>query len=462
MLLKTLNPSKFLAKGRFKISVYGLGHVGASVAAVWLRTGAHVIGVDKSSDVVKNAKLGKTHIGEPGVAEAFKKALRKGKFEVTTDAVSASKSSDFKIITVPVGLSNITADLSAVKNVAGSIAMGLKKGDVVSFNATVPPGTTEELVLPILERVSGLKCENDFGLVYTPERIYEGRAIKDIEENYPTIVAGAGLQSLKIGAALYSLIARKGVIKMSTIKTAEFEKLCEGVYRDVNIALANELVKIAEQIGIDFWEARNAANSQPFCNLHKPGTGVGGACIPVYPRFLIETADKMKIGSDITKLARQVNSLMPKYCVSEAVELLQRSGKSINGANVAVLGLAFRGGVSDTRLSPTYDVFEEFLKFGCKILLHDPYVSNDVRIPSSVILTEKLEQALKNADLVFIATDHPQYAELSEKRLSKLASKDAVVYDGRGILDPKRFGNRYFANIGRKGTLLKKLLDDAI
>jgi len=456
MLLKTQNPARFLASGRFKISVYGLGHVGASVAAVWLRRGAYVIGVDKSPEVVKNASLGKTHIGEPGVEEAFKKALHKRRFEITTNAVGASKSSDFKIITVPVGLSNTTADLLTVKNVAESIAMGLKKGDVVSFNATVPPGTTEELVLPILERVSGLKCENDFGLVYTPERIYEGRAIKDIEDNYPTIVAGAGPQSLKIGAVLYSIIAKKGVIKMSTIKTAEFEKVCEGVYRDVNIALANELVKIAEQLSVDFWEARSAANSQPFCNLHKPGTGVGGACIPVYPYFLIEAADKMKADSNIAKLARQVNSLMPKYCVSEALVLLQRSGKSIADANVAVLGLAFRGGVSDTRLSPTYPVIEELLRFGCKILLHDPYVSKDDKIPSSVILTTKLEQALKNADLVFIATDHPQYAKLSEKRLSKLVSRDAVVYDGRGILDPKRFGNMRFANIGRKGTLLKK------
>ena len=443
---------QLIPKGKFAISIYGLGHVGASVAAVWLRKGAHVIWVDKSPDVVKNARLGKTSIGEPGVEEAFKKSLRKGRFEVTTDAVNASKLSDFKIMTVPVVLSNMTADLSAVKNVAESIATGLKNGDVVSFNATVPPGTTEQHVLPILERVSGLKCENDFGLVYTPERIYEGRAIKDIEENYPTIIAGAGPKSLKAGAALYSIIAKKGVIKMSTIRTAEFEKVCEGVYRDVNIALANELVKIAEQLGVDFWEARSAANSQPFCGLHRPGTGVGGACIPVYPHFMIEVADKMKIDSGITKLARQVNSLMPKYCVNEALELLHRSGKSIDGANVAVLGLAFRGGVSDSRLSPTYHVLDEFLKFGCKISLHDPYVSSYEKIPSSVILTNKLEQALKNADLVFIATDHPQYAKLSEKRLSKLTSINAVVYDGRGILDPKSFGNMHFANIGRKRT----------
>ncbi len=439
-----------MKNGRFKISIYGLGHVGAAVAAVWLRAGAHVIGVDKSSDVVNDSRLGRSRTGEPGVEETFKKALRKKRFEVTTDAVSASKSSDFKIMTVPVGLLGTTADLSAVNSVTKSIAMGLKKGDMVSFNATVPPGTTEELVIPTLERVSGLRCERDFGLVYTPERIYEGRAIRDMEENYPIIVAGAGPRSLKVGATLYSIMAKKGVIKMNSIKAAEFEKVCEGVYRDVNIALANELVKAAEQLGVDFWEARSAANSQPYCNLHKPGTGVGGACIPVYPHFLVEVADKMKINSDITKLARQVNLLMPVYCVGEALAFLQSSGKSISGANVAVLGLAFRGGVSDTRLSPTYQVLEEFMNHGCKIILHDPYVVNDDKIPSSVTLTRELEVALKNADLVFIATDHPQYAKLNDKILSKVSSKDAVVYDGRGILYPKRFSKIHLVNIGRK------------
>lgn len=444
MLPKTQNPARFLARGRFKVSVFGLGHVGASVTAVWLRAGVHVIGVDKSSNVVESARLGKTHIGEPGVEEAFKKALREGRFEVTTDAVSASKSSEFKIMTVPVYLSNMTTDLSTVKNVAENISMGLKKGDIVSFNATVPPGTTEEFVLPILERGSGLKCEKDFGLVYTPERIYEGRAVKDIEENYPTIVGGAGPQSLKVGATLYSMIAKKGVIKMSTIKSAEFEKVCEGVYRDVNIALSNELVKISEQLGVDFWETRNAANSQPFCSLHKPGTGVGGACIPVYPHFLIETAEKMKIDSSIAKLARHVNSLMPKYCVMKALSMLNKAGKSIANSKVVVLGLAFRGGVSDTRLSPSYDVIHELLNAGCTVIVHDPYVSIDNKLPSNVALTKKLDEALYGSDLVIIATDHPQYKKLNLRKLGNVA-----VYDGRGILDRSKFASMLFSGIGR-------------
>lgn len=442
------NIKRLITSGHFRISVYGLGHVGAAVAAVWLRAGAYVIGVDKSPEVVNNARTGKSHIGEPGVEEAFRKALKKKRFEATTDAVNASKSSRFKIMTVPVYLASNAADLLAVKEVAGSIAAGLKKGDIVSFNATVPPGTTEEIVLPILERASGLKCEEDYALIYTPERIYEGRAIKDIEENYPTVVAGAGPKSVKIGTMLYSIVARKGVIRMGKIRTAEFEKICEGVYRDVNIALANELTKVASSLDVDFWEARAAANSQPFCNIHKPGTGVGGACIPVYPHFLIEAAYKMKAESNITKLARQVNSLMPAYCVKEALELLKRSGKPVNNAQVTILGLAFRGGVSDTRLSPTYDVLAEFLKSGCRVSLHDPYVTKDSNIPHSVILTKNLNDAMKNADLIFVATDHSQYAKLEGKKVARFA-KDAAVYDARAILNPKKFDGMRFASIGK-------------
>lgn len=446
------NKIKRLVKnGKAKIAIYGLGHVGAALAAVWIRAGATVIGVDRSESVVDQANKGLSQTLEPGVKEAFRKGIKRGKFSATLDSISASQNSQIKFVTVPVMLSNGHADFSAINDVTSKIAKGLKKGDIISINSSVPPGTTEEVVLPNLQ-ASELKVEEDFALIYSPERVYEGRAIEDIEENYPAIVSGIGEKSTKIGAALYSLVAKKGVITMSNVKAAEIEKLLEGVYRDVNIALANEIAKLCEKYGLDFWEVRSAANSQPYCNLHKPGAGVGGACIPIYPQFVIELADKLKAGCDITKLAREVNLSMPKHCVNEALELLQGKGKSVNDSNIAVLGLAFRGGVSDTRLSPTYQVLEEFLRFGCRVSLHDPYVHNYEGIPSSVILTNKLEQVLNNADLVFIATDHPQYAKFSKKTLLKLAKKDAVVYDGRGILDPKRFDSMQFTGIGRKGV----------
>jgi nucleotide sugar dehydrogenase len=430
--------------GEFRVGIYGLGHVGSPLASSWLRAGAHVIGVDNSPEVLENARNGRTHIYEPGVNEAFSKGLEEKRFFIYGDPLKASQDSHFKLICVPVLLTDsFSADLSAVKQVATAIGQGLKKGDVVSLNPSVPPGTSEDIVLPILEEESGLKIEQDFYLVYNPERIYEGRAIEDIEERYPAIVAGAGAKSLEIGAKLYSLVAKKGVIKMDNIRTAETEKLLEGVYRDVNIALANEMAKFCEKAGVDFWEAREAANSQPFCHIHKPGVGVGGACIPVYPQFILHAAKKSGVECRIISFGRNVNDAMPAYCVEQAMKLIGRS--DISKSTVALLGLGFRGGVSDTRLSPTYKVIEELKKLKVKeIRVHDPLVTRDPHLPSDVMLTSDLSRAAKNADLVMLISDHTDYRNITNEKLN-----GAPVYDGRGILDRSQFTARRFASLGR-------------
>jgi nucleotide sugar dehydrogenase len=445
---KNNNTDRDLARrvrsGEFRVAIYGLGHVGSPLASSWLRAGAHVIGIDNSSEVLENARKGRTHIYEPGVNEAFSKGRKEKRFFVYDDLLKGSQDSRFKLICVPVLLTDsFSADLSAVKQVATAIGQGLKKGDVVSLNPSVPPGTSEDVILPILEEQSGLKVERDFYMVYNPERIYEGRAIEDIEERYPAIVAGAGAKSLEIGAKLYSLVAKKGVIKMGNIRTAETEKLLEGVYRDVNIALANEMAKFCEKAGVDFWEAREAANSQPFCHIHKPGVGVGGACIPVYPKFILCAAKKSGVECRIISFGRNVNDSMPAYCVDQAMKLIDRS--DISKCTIALLGLGFRGGVSDTRLSPTYKVIEELKKLKVKeIRVHDPLVRRDPNLTSDIMLTSDLSRATKNADLVMLISDHPEYLNITSKDLNS-----APVYDGRGILDRSRFAANRFASIGR-------------
>jgi nucleotide sugar dehydrogenase len=430
--------------GEFKIAVYGLGHVGSPLASAWLRAGAHLLGIDSSSEVLENARKGRTHIDEPGVNEAFSKGLKEKRFHLYDDAVKASQDSHFKLICVPVLLTNsFSADLSAVKQVTTAIGEGLKKGDVVSLNPSVPPGTSEDIVIPLLEEESGLKVEQDFYMVYNPERIYEGRAIEDIEVRYPAIVAGAGVKSLEIGAKLYSLVARKGVLKISNMRTAEAEKLLEGVYRDVNIALANEMAKFCEKVGIDFWVARDAANSQPFCHIHKPGAGVGGACIPVYPQFILHAASVSGVECKIISLGRNVNDSMPAYCVEQAMKLLDVA--DVSKCIIALLGLGFRGGVSDTRLSPTYKVIEELKKLKVKeIRVHDPFITSDPNLPHDIMLTTNLSKATKNADLVILVSDHAEYRNITNEELN-----GAAIYDGRGTLDRSRFAALRFASIGR-------------
>lgn len=421
--------------GDFKIAIYGLGHVGSAMASVWLRAGAHVIGIDKSPAVLEHARKGRTNLPEPGVNEAYREGIDSGRFSIYENLQRASRDSYMKMICVPVLSRNGSADLSALKEVASEVGKGLKKGDLVAVNPSVPPGTTEDVICRILERNSSeLRVEEDFFLLYNPERIYEGRAIEDIEMRYPAVIAGAGPKSTKAGMKLFPLISKKGIIRMTSIRAAETEKLFEGVYRDVNIALSNELSKLCERLGVDYWEIREAANSQPFCNLHKPGVGVGGACIPVYPQFVLDIAKRLKVNCNITELSRLTNNSMPSHCVQEAVKLLNELGKkSILNSIITLLGLSFRGGVSDTRLSPTYDVVHEFINQKVKeIRIHDPLVVEDPRLsnyPINIILTSDMAKALQNTDLVFIVADHSEYSLLDQKIFIGVP-----VYDGRGIL----------------------------
>ncbi|HKH89995.1 MAG TPA: UDP binding domain-containing protein, partial [Nitrososphaera sp.] len=221
------------------------------------------------------------------------------------------------------------------------------------------------------------------------------------------------------------------------------EKLLEGVYRDVNIALANEMAKFCEKVGVDFWVAREAANSQPFCHIHKPGAGVGGACIPVYPQFILHAASASGVECKIISLGRNVNDSMPAYCVEQAMKLIDVA--DVPKCIVALLGLGFRGGVSDTRLSPTYKVIEELKKLKVKeIRVHDPFITSDPNLPHDITLTSNLSKAAKNAHLVILVSDHAEYRNITNEELN-----GAAIYDCRGTLDRSRFAALRFASIGR-------------
>ena len=452
-LKKNAEIIKKIRSGKFKIAIYGLGHVGAPLATVWLRTGAHVIGVDKSKKVLAEARRGRTTIPEPFVNEAFKRGISSGRFKLYDDPIKASEDSYFKMICVPV-LSqdqDLSADLSVVSEVATMIGKGLKKNDVVSLNPSVPPGTTEDVVIPIIEKESRLKITRDFSMIYNPERIYEGRAVEDIEENYPAILSAVGPRSKEIAYTIYSQIFKKGVLLLESIKTAEAEKLFEGVYRDVNIALANEMAKFCEAAGIDFWQARDAANSQPYCHIHKPGIGVGGACIPVYPQFILDVAKKINILCEVTNISRSINDGMPAYCVRQAIRLLKFS--ELPKSTITILGLAFRGDVSDTRLSPTYSIIKELQRFGVKnINIHDPLVSDDPGLSNfqNVNLTSDLKRALRNSNLVILSTDHQVY-----KKLGKRFFGNIPVYDGRGLLENDSRGKHKMLIIGQGNSIIK-------
>ena len=428
-----------LKEGKIVFSVYGLGYVGLTLAAVWLRAGAKVIGVDIDLKKLEKIKKLEYKFPEEEIKEAIKAGFSQKRFMVTNDGIDASKKSDVKIVTVPVYLKNGEPNLKAIEDVTYAIAKGLCKGDLVIIESSVPPGTTFH-IKKLLEETSGLNVEKDFGLGYSPERIYIGRGVKDIEERYPKIISGVGERSIKTIKVLYEHVCKKGTIVASSPIVAEVEKLFEGIYRDVNIALANELARLCCALNIDYREVRKLANSQPYCNLHLPGTGVGGACIPVYPIFVLSAARKCSEELMLVKLARKINSEQPQKIAELCLKAYEEIG--VPRPKICVLGLAFRGDIDDTRLSPTYSLIQSLLHRirDCIIIVHDPYVIKDYFIEKHGLkLTSELKHALSGADMVILATNHSLYRSLSLKLIKIISGKEKVaVIDAHNMLSDWR------------------------
>ncbi|AFA38452.1 nucleotide sugar dehydrogenase [Pyrobaculum oguniense TE7] len=433
---------ELLKRGELTVAVYGLGYVGMALSAAWTLAGARVIGVDVDTVKVEKLNSGVVEYPERDVVEILLPAVKNGRFTATTDGVVASIRSQVKIVAVPVFLkksaTSVEVDFSALVSASKAIGAGLKKGDLVIIESSVPPGTTEEVVKPVLENTSGLEAEEDFFLAYSPERIMVGHALKDIVENYPKVVAGVGPKSTEEAAGLYRLVSKKGVVVLNSAKEAEFEKLLEGVYRDVNIALANEMAKLANALGISFRKAREAANSQPYSHVHKPGSGVGGNCIPVYPYFLMWAAAKYGVDLPLTRVARAINERQPSEVAFAAVRAMLKNRVNPATAKIAILGLAFRGDVDDPRESPTYGIISTLLNIGIRpeqIVVHDPYIKQDPQLAKwGIAIFQDLEVAVKGADAVVVSTDHTVY-RIEASRIAKLMRTPLIV-DARGVLIP--------------------------
>jgi len=424
-----------LRRGEITVAVYGLGHVGIPLAVAWMEAGARVIGVDIDEEKVKALNRGETPTEEPGVAQAIKQFRAAGVFEATTDTVGASRDADVKLVAVPTLLGEDKRfDGAALLRALRDVGRGLKRGDLVAVECSVPPGFTETTGRAVLEAESGLEAEADFGLCASPERIYVGRALEDIRRRYPKVVGGVGERSTEALAALYEVVAERGVIKMSSAPAAEASKLFEGVYRDVNIALANELAKLCRGVGVDYMEVREAANSQPFCHLHIPGCGVGGVCIPYYPYFVAEAASKRDADLPLILTARKINEDMPRYTVDLAVKAVEEMGIDLGRCKVAVMGLAFRGGTSDARNSPAYEIARRLQRLAASVVVHDPLIRRDEELQRmSIPLTSSVSEAFEGASVVVFATDHDEYQRLDLGRLAEQLTRPAVIVDGRSL-----------------------------
>ncbi|BAW31611.1 MAG TPA: nucleotide sugar dehydrogenase [Methanothermobacter sp.] len=425
------------------IAVFGLGHIGLPTAALFAKVGFNVIGVDINPHIIDSINKGISPIIEPGLDELLLEVVKKGKLKATIDGEYAAKEANTMIVVVPTPLSaDRSSDLSAVISASKTISKGLKEGDLVIVESTVPPSTCERIVLPILEE-SGLKVSRDFGLVYTPERALPNNTIYEMTNN-ARVIGGMDRESAERAAKLYHKITKGEIVKVKDIMTAEMVKLMENTYRDTNIALANELAIICESLGIDAIDAIEAANYHPRVNLHTPGPGVGGHCLSIDPYFIVEMAEANKVPARLIKTARQINEEMPYHVLEILEDALNDIHVDIRDVTIGILGVAYKGNVADTRETPSKPLIDALLRKGSKVMVHDPYVKKEI-IEGMGAEPVTLKEAL-NCDCTVLMTDHDEYREIEPEMVN-----GKIFICARPILRPEKFREKgiIFRGVGR-------------
>ena len=410
------------------LGVCGLGYVGLPLAVEKAKAGFYVVGFDVQKQKVDMVNAGENYIGDV-VNEDLKAIVDSGKLRATNDFATVA-SCDCVCIAVPTPLDkHQEPDISYVKSSTESIAPYLHKDMLIVLESTTYPGTTEELLKPILEEKSGLKCGEDFYLAFSPERVDPGNLIYKTK-NTPKVVGGCTPECTDVAATMYEAVLEAPVVRVSSPAVAEMEKILENTYRNVNIGLVNELAMLCDRMGISIWEVIDAAKSKPYgFQAFYPGPGLGGHCIPLDPYYLSWKAREYGFHTSMIESSMMVNDRMPEYCVERAMHILNRQKKAINGAKVLVLGVAYKQDIDDYRESPAIRVIEELLKVGADVKYYDPWVASfkegRLVMNSEPDLTEEL---LEEADIVMITAAH---TNVDYKFVQKHAK---VIFDTKNVM----------------------------
>jgi len=419
------------------VCVIGLGYVGLPIVVVFASKGFSVIGVDVDREKVAAVNSGRCYIREPGLDALLRDAVSKGLLRATTDAAEAVKQCDAVIIAVPTPVKDGVADLSYIRDALKAVKRGMRRGMLVVIESTVPPGTTVGFTKPLLEE-SGFSVEEDFYLAHVPERIAPGRAIHELLHE-PRVVGGVGPRSTEKALELYGMVNPN--LYATDATTAEFVKLIENTFRDLNIAFANLLALMAEKLGVDVHEAIKLANTHPRVNIHLPGAGVGGPCLTKDPYMLSSIADDV-YGRELIQIARKINDYMPLYMVELILKAIKEEGLDGESMKIAVLGTAYKSGVNDTRASPAEKIIKELSKKGFSLTAYDPYTDETFGAETA----NSLEDAVRDADIVVIVTDHKEFKSADWSRIGALM-KHKIIVDGRRVIEPHaaiEMGFRYY------------------
>lgn len=395
-----------MSKSQNKIVVVGQGYVGLPLAMRGIAVGYTVVGIDLDSNRVNSLKHGKSYV-EDISSDTLSTAIASGRY-LATDDYAEVDAFDVAVITVPTPLRESLPDLTFIEESSRSLSTRLKRGATVILESTTYPGTTEELVVPILEEGSGLVAGVDFSVGYSPERIDPGNPTWNFV-NTPKVVSGINAESLASVQSFYDQLVER-TVPVSTPKEAELTKLLENTFRHVNIALVNELAIFAHQLGVNVWESIDAASTKPFGYMRfTPGPGVGGHCLPVDPSYLSWQV-RRKLGQNFrfVELANDVNDHMPEYVVQRLIAILNADRRAVNGSRIALIGLAYKKNSGDIRESPALRLIELLDEYGAIIVGVDDHVE-DQRWPGRVERAASVDSAVRDADAVILVTDHDDF-----------------------------------------------------
>ena len=398
--------------------------------------GAAIIGVDTNPQIIKLIENRKPPFAEPMVRELLSNRNPKPSFTLTRDTKEAVAESRIILIMVPTRIDERkNPDYSALEKSSLSIGRALQRGSLILVQSTVGPGITESIVKENLEKASGLKTNEDFGLAYSPIRASPGRILSDLE-NYPRIVAALDESTLERSCALVSIILKGGLIKMKSVRAAEATKLFENMFRDVNIALANELANYCEHAGLDYYEIAEAANSQPFSQLLRPGI-VGGKCIPVNPYFLITEAKDIDVDLPLVKTARRVNDESPKRAVRTIITTLRECGKTLRGARILILGASYKANVKEEdALTPAHALYDSLRSRGARPTVWDPLFETSELKDLGYAVPPSMEDALEQSDCIVVAVAHEEFRRLKPRMMRTSARRGRIAMvdiSGQGI-----------------------------
>ena len=410
------------------VGVVGLGYVGLPLAVEKAKAGYKTIGFDVQASKVQMVNEAKNYIGD--VVDSDLKELVESKMLSATTDFSFVKDVDFIAICVPTPLDkHQQPDISYVKNSSIEIAKYLTKGTMVVLESTTYPGTTEELIKPILEEGSGLKCGEDFYLGFSPERVDPGNLIYKTK-NTPKVVGAIGEDATEVIAKMYSSVLEGDIYTVSSPAVAEMEKILENTYRNINIGLVNELAMLCHEMGISLWEVVDAAKTKPYgFQAFYPGPGLGGHCIPLDPYYLSWKAREYGFHTSMIESSMMINDKMPEYCVERAMKILNKHGKALSKSNVLVLGVAYKQDIDDYRESPAIDVIDILEQNGANTEFYDPYISeykHEGKVKKGI---EKIDgEIISSYDLIVITASHSNvdYEMVSKNAKAIFDTKNAM------------------------------------